>query len=140
MTEITLWRRYEIEAAHQLAAGVPEGHKCRRLHGHRYVITLGLRGPVNPETGMVLEYADFDSQVWPILKRIDHYSLNTLNERHSTSAAQAVSDNPTVELLCVWLVEALGFLRPHSRDLGFRLVGVRIEEDSRSSVEWKEGA
>ena len=131
--EITLWRRYEIEAAHQLTDGVPEGHRCRRLHGHRYVVHVGIRGRIRPN-GMLIEYADLDTQVWPILKRCDHYSLNTLSERHSGPLADACSANPTVELLCAWLVDALGFLR--NPTALFQLAGVRIEEDSRASVEW----
>lgn len=133
--KVTLWRRYEIEAAHQLTAGVSEGHQCRRLHGHRYVITIGIEGDIDPATGMLIEYADLDTQVRPTLRHIDHYSLNTLRERHSTALAEAVSVNPTVELLCAWLVDALGYLRDDRGHL--RLVGVRVEEDSRASVEWR---
>lgn len=131
---LTLWRRYEIESAHQLTAGVPEGHKCRRLHGHRYIVTLGVEGDIIADTGMLIEYTDLDTQVLPVLKRIDHYSINTLRERDSTAAAEAVSENPTVELICAWLVDALGFLRQERQ---LRLVAVKVEEDSAASVEWR---
>lgn len=130
-----LWRRYELEAAHQLTDGVPVGHQCRRLHGHRYVIHIGIEGEIQPN-GMLLEYADLDTQVWPVLRRCDHYSLNTIAERHSGPIAVAFGHNPTVELFCAWIVNALGFLSPTERGL-FRLVGVKVEEDSRASVEWR---
>lgn len=133
--KLILWRRYEIEAAHQLTDGVPEGHRCRRLHGHRYIVQIGIEGNVQPN-GMLIEYADLDTQVWPVLKRCDHYSLNTLTERHSGPMTEAFAANPTVELFCAWLVTALGFLSP-TEGGAFRLAGIKVEEDSRASVEWR---
>ena len=73
-----LERRYHAEAAHQLSAGVPEGHPCRRLHGHRYIITVTIIGDVNPETGMLLEYADIDARVAGVLGFVDHRFTNML--------------------------------------------------------------
>lgn len=48
-------RTYEMEAAHRLTAGVPEGHQCRRPHGHRYRLTVSVSGEVGDD-GMVIEY------------------------------------------------------------------------------------
>jgi hypothetical protein len=84
---------------------------------------------------MLIESGNLDTQVRPILNRADHHSFNTLNERHSTAAAKAVSENPTVELICAWLVDALGFLRQDTNRL--RLTCVRVEADSEISVEWR---
>ena len=42
-----LERTYEAEAAHQLSAGVPDGHPCKRLHGHRYIFTVTIIGDVD---------------------------------------------------------------------------------------------
>ena len=72
--------RYEAEAAHQLSAGVPDKHPCRRLHGHRYVITVSVMGDVDPRTGMVLEYADIDRRVREVLDLVDHRFINFLGE------------------------------------------------------------
>lgn len=134
--KVILWRRYDIEAAHQLTEGVPETHKCRRLHGHRYVVHIGVKGPIASDgPGMVIESSDLDTQVLPILRVIDHWNLNTLHERVPGPITLACAQNPTVERLCVWLVHSLGFMR--QPQCPFKLCGVRVEEDSRSCAEWR---
>jgi 6-pyruvoyl-tetrahydropterin synthase len=126
-----LERRYEAEAAHQLSAGVPEGHPCRRLHGHRYVFTVIIGGDVHPDTGMILEYADVDARVMGVLGFIDHRFTNMLGfeARVVTSGhsdlpvitsdpipglrlveeelAEKVRENSTVENLGAWFVAEL---------------------------------
>ncbi|MFW2389327.1 MAG: 6-pyruvoyl trahydropterin synthase family protein, partial [Polyangiales bacterium] len=34
-----IWREFRFEAAH-LLPNVPEGHKCKRLHGHSYRVRV----------------------------------------------------------------------------------------------------
>ena len=138
---IVLSRRYEMEVAHQLTAGVPEHHKCRRLHGHRYVLVIRIRGPLDPD-GILIEYADLDAIVKPIIRMVDHHSLNTLNERCSTAQAAAVAANPTVERLADWFATRLQLLhsaRAPGADLPSQhaLDYLTLEADSRSSVEWR---
>lgn len=128
-----LFRRYEVEAAHQLSAGVPEGHQCRRLHGHRYLVTVGVELVGQMIDGMVVEYADIDAKVWAVLGLVDHHFLNTLSDRAVVAMEQAreVSKNSTVENFAVWVLKALHLVF-ESR---VRVCTVRIEEDSRSVVE-----
>jgi 6-pyruvoyltetrahydropterin/6-carboxytetrahydropterin synthase len=135
----TLLRRYELEVAHMLTAGVPERHKCRRLHGHRYVLTIGISGEPGAD-GMLIEYANLDRVVKPIVDAVDHHCLNEisgvargLSARCSTKAAAAVQENPTVENLLAWFADRLQFLR----EPRWRLCSIRLEEDSQSSVEWR---
>lgn len=141
---IILSRRYEMEAAHQLTAGVPSGHPCRRLHGHRYVMTIRISGNVAAD-GMIVEYAFIDAAVRPIVKLVDHHDLNSLDQRCSTKEAAAVAANPTVELLALWLATRLQLLesvRSPGGDLpsDIRLESITVEEDSRASVEWRRPA
>ncbi|HSG82331.1 MAG TPA: 6-carboxytetrahydropterin synthase, partial [Gemmatimonadota bacterium] len=53
--QVELNRKFNFAAAHFLPAA-PEGHKCRRLHGHSYEIEIAVRGPVDPETGWLMDY------------------------------------------------------------------------------------
>lgn len=137
-----LSKRYELPAAHRLTAGVPEKHKCRRLHGHNYYLTIRISGFAAPD-GMLVEYDTIDGIVKPILRLVDHQDLNTLNERCSTKEAEAVAANPTVELLIMWFAERLRLVSS-ARSSGADKPGeqmlclhsLKLEEAENVWVEW----
>ena len=85
-------REYTFEAAHHLP-NVPEGHKCRRLHGHSYRITVAVEGEPGDQTGWVMDFGDISAAVKPIVERLDHYYLNEI---------EGLS-NPTSERLARWI-------------------------------------
>ena len=132
---IGLYRVYEMEVSHYLTDGVPERHKCRRVHGHRYVMEIELEGTPG-EDGMLVEYGAIDATVKPIVALVDHYDLNTLDQRCSTPEAAAVAKNPTVELLLVWFLTRLGLLASVRPATVSRLSSIQIGEDSRTGVRW----
>ena len=84
-------RVFQVEAAHQLP-NLPEGHKCRRLHGHSFRIEVAVSGPLDPRMGWVMDFADIDRHVDPLIAQLDHRLLNDIPGL----------DNPTSELLAVW--------------------------------------
>ena len=55
MAQVTLRRRYDLECAHQLHGGLPDGHRCLRPHGHRYEVELHVQG-LPDEYGVLIEY------------------------------------------------------------------------------------
>ncbi|MCG8416676.1 MAG: 6-carboxytetrahydropterin synthase QueD [Proteobacteria bacterium] len=87
-----LVREYRFEAAHRLPR-VPPQHKCSRVHGHSYRVTVVLEGEVDAETGWLVDFADIDTQVDPVIGRLDHRFLNEI---------QGLG-NPTCEMLASWL-------------------------------------
>lgn len=89
-------REFRFEAAHRLPR-VPEGHKCARLHGHSYRVEVTVRGPVDPATGWVCDFAEITAAFAPLLARLDHYYLNDIEGL----------DNPTSENLARWVWERL---------------------------------
>jgi 6-pyruvoyltetrahydropterin/6-carboxytetrahydropterin synthase len=91
-----LSRDYHFEAAHRLPR-VPATHKCSRVHGHSYRVTITVTGPIDPDLGWLLDFADLDRVVDPVIERIDHQLLNEV----------AGLENPTSELLAVWLWRAI---------------------------------
>lgn len=93
---VELVKDFRFEAAHFLP-NVPEGHKCRRVHGHSFRGEVAVRGAVDPVTGWVMDFADLRKAVDPIVARLDHYMLNDI----------AGLDNPTAEMLAVWIWRAL---------------------------------
>ena len=83
---------FRFEAAHFLPQ-VPEGHKCRRIHGHSFRGEVAVRGPVDPKLGWVIDFADLKRAVDPLIKELDHYLLNDI----------AGLENPTSEILAIWI-------------------------------------
>jgi 6-pyruvoyltetrahydropterin/6-carboxytetrahydropterin synthase len=74
----SVMKEFTFEAAHFLP-NVPEGHKCKRLHGHSYRVRVEIEGVVREPIGMVVDYADvkgmFDELVTDVL---DHRLLNEI--------------------------------------------------------------
>lgn len=94
--QVELCRTYHFAAAHHLPQA-PEGHKCRRLHGHSYRIEVAVRGMVDPETGWLMDYGEIDRRVRPVIAELDHRTLNDIPGL----------ENATSEILCGWLWERL---------------------------------
>lgn len=61
-----------FSAAHFLT--IP-GHKCERLHGHNYVVTVAVEGPVDPSTGFVVDFAVLKRVLRPAIDALDHRVL-----------------------------------------------------------------
>jgi len=91
-----LRKTLSFEAAHRLPK-VPAGHKCGRLHGHSFRITLILEGRLQPELGWVLDYTDIKSAASPTLEQLDHHYLNDIPGL----------ENPTSEVLARWIYDQI---------------------------------
>ena len=91
-----LVKDYTFEAAH-LLPHVPEGHKCARLHGHSFRVTVHVEGPVDERMGWVMDYADVSAVVKPVVKQLDHRYLNEIPGL----------ENPTSEHVAMWLWERI---------------------------------
>jgi 6-pyruvoyltetrahydropterin/6-carboxytetrahydropterin synthase len=111
---VELVKDFRFEAAHYLP-NLPDSHKCRRTHGHSFRGEIAVRGPVDPQVGWVIDFADLKRAVQPVIDRLDHYLLNEVEGLQ----------NPTSELLAVWIWEKL-----HAQLPG--LVRVTIEETCTS--------
>ncbi len=87
-----IYKEFTFEAAHRLPH-VPAGHKCSRLHGHSYQVTVHVEGSVEGRAGWVMDFADIKCAMKPVLSRLDHYYLNEIDGL----------DNPTSEVLARWI-------------------------------------
>jgi 6-pyruvoyltetrahydropterin/6-carboxytetrahydropterin synthase len=87
-----LSRDYHFEAAHRLPR-VPATHKCSRVHGHSYHVTITLSGAIDSDMGWLVDFSDIDRVIDPVIARLDHTLLNEIPGL----------ENPTSELLAVWL-------------------------------------
>ncbi len=93
---VELVKEFSFESAHHLPH-VPEDHKCRRLHGHSYRVTLTVKGEVDDKMGWLIDYADIKAAFAPLLERLDHYYLNEIEGL----------ENPTSEVLAKWIWDRL---------------------------------
>ena len=91
-----LFRVFQIEAAHFLP-NVPEGHKCRRMHGHSFRIEVHVSGPLGEKTGWVMDVADLKRAFKPQYDQLDHHCLNAIDGL----------ENPTSENLAQWIWQRL---------------------------------
>jgi 6-pyruvoyltetrahydropterin/6-carboxytetrahydropterin synthase len=87
-----LQRHYGFEAAHFLPK-VPAGHKCARVHGHSYSVDVSIEGNIDETSGWVMDFAEIDEAVSPLIRQLDHQLLNEMDGLA----------NPTSEVLAIWL-------------------------------------
>ncbi len=91
-----IFKVFQIEAAHYLP-NVPADHKCRRMHGHSFRIEVHVAGPLDPEAGWVMDFADLKRAFRPLYDKLDHHCLNDIEGL----------ENPTSENLARWIWQRL---------------------------------
>lgn len=80
----TIRKRFSFEAAHRLA-GLPEGHKCGRQHGHSYAVEVFLAATQLSGPGFVADFADLDPLKRYLTGVFDHQNLNEVLDVEPTS-------------------------------------------------------
>ncbi len=70
-------RKFSFDAAHQLHT-MPEGHKCRRMHGHTYLCEVVCEGEVDPAVGYFMDYGELKAILAPVIEQLDHRYLNDI--------------------------------------------------------------
>ena len=93
---LELLRRYCFAAARRLPR-LPPDHPCARWHGHNFRVELGVQGPLDPDSGWVMDFAALDRLMRPLLEQLDHCCLNELPGL----------ENPTSEHIACWLWQRL---------------------------------
>lgn len=76
-------KEFAFSASHQLD-GLPDGHQCARLHGHNYVLKVGLTGDVKPP-GFVVDYGDLGFIKTWVDEKLDHKHLNDVFDFNPTA-------------------------------------------------------
>lgn len=128
-------RRYRLSASHRLhAPSLSEQEnretfgKCNNPfgHGHNYVIEVTVAGPVDAETGMVVDMVALDD----LARReiVDRWDQTNLNDDPVFAGAYV----PSTENF-VFEVEKI--FERGVRELGVTLVRVRVEETSNNSFD-----
>jgi 6-pyruvoyltetrahydropterin/6-carboxytetrahydropterin synthase len=89
-----IFKEITFEAAHSLP-NVPDGHKCKRLHGHSFKVEIHIDGPVDSKLGWVLDFSEISQAFKPLYDQLDHRYLNEVPGL----------ENPTSENLARWIWE-----------------------------------
>lgn len=116
---VELKKEFTFEAAHKLP-NTPEGHKCRRLHGHSYTIEIEVKGEVGEQSGWLIDFSDIKTAWEPLHAALDHYYLNEIEGL----------ENPTSEVLSGWIWARLAPTLEH-------LSAVTVHETCTSSCTYR---
>ncbi len=87
-----LFKQFTFDSAHFLPR-VPDGHKCKHIHGHTYHLTVFLEGKLDEELQWVMDFAEVKQVIVPVVKSIDHKLLNEIPGL----------ENPTCERIAIWI-------------------------------------
>lgn len=93
---MVIYKKFAFDSAHFLP-NVPEGHKCKNMHGHTYNLTVYLEGDLDTELQWVMDFKELKDVVKPVIERIDHQLLNDIEGL----------ENPTAERIVVWIWEQI---------------------------------
>lgn len=91
-----IYKEFTFEAAHHLP-NVPPNHKCRRLHGHSFKVTIYVEGDISGELGWVMDFSDIKRIFDPLYSILDHHYLNEIDGL----------ENPTSENIAIWIWQRL---------------------------------
>lgn len=90
---MTIYKDFEFDFAHFLPDYIGP---CRALHGHRGRCRVYVKGPVDPKTGMVIDFVVLKKLVKDkIISKLDHTLLNDTIK------------NPTAENIIKWIFDKL---------------------------------
>lgn len=97
--------------------------KCANMHGHHWVVELGVEGNIDPETHMVIDFSELNKFLKEkIVARLDHRTVND------------IIANPTAEFIAHWIKLAWD-IWSEQNCLAVDLVFVRVWETEDSYAE-----
>ena len=109
-------RLFDFEAAHVLPN---HPGKCRDLHGHSYRLGVTVDRPIDPASGLAIDFSDLKAIVErEVVDLLDHRYVNDL------------IDNPSAENMTVWMWRRLQPALPG-------LVEIELWETRRCAVVYR---
>ncbi|MDX1909081.1 MAG: 6-carboxytetrahydropterin synthase QueD [Bacteroidia bacterium] len=125
---VRISKKFRFESAHFLPA-MPEGHQCRRLHGHSFKMDVNVEGEADPETGLLMDFGDIKKIAQPYVDLLDHWCINEVGER----LGEPLLSNPSSENLARWFYEKLA---PHLPGL----YSITVYETCTTRCEYRPGS
>ncbi len=132
-------RRIEFDAGHRV---IGHKHKCKYLHGHRYVLEVTASGEELNNIGMVIDFGDLKTIIksW-IDENFDHNVILHENDRKLGELISAqtkqniyyLKANPTAENIALHL--KFDIIPKLFKDSSFEIVRVKLYETPNAYVE-----
>jgi 6-pyruvoyltetrahydropterin/6-carboxytetrahydropterin synthase len=133
---IYVTRRERFNAAHRMfrpdwsdEKNLEVFGKCSNplWHGHNYVLFVTVKGPLDPETGYVVDLSHLSNLIRDeITEKLDHKNINL--EVEFMKGIIVSSENLAIG---IW-----NQLEPHIKRMGIHLHCIRIEETENNYVEY----
>jgi 6-pyruvoyltetrahydropterin/6-carboxytetrahydropterin synthase len=87
-----IYKEFSFDSAHFLPL-VPEGHKCRNMHGHTYKLKVYIKGQPDPLYGWIMDFKELKDVVGPVINQLDHKLINDIKGLENPTAATGVIYN-----------------------------------------------
>lgn len=140
---ITISKQFRFEASHVLPK---HPGKCSRLHGHSWVLTVSVFGPIDEETGFVCDFDRLKSAVnLHLIDLVDHQHLGQgaaiCRAKNDDVGAQAPPLGqefyPSSENLVVAFAKMLNPFIKEIRNGQVTLAEIALEETCTSRAVWR---
>jgi 6-pyruvoyltetrahydropterin/6-carboxytetrahydropterin synthase len=87
-----IYKEFSFDSAHFLP-NVPDGHKCKQMHGHTYRLRVVLKGERDARLGWIMDFKELKDAISPVIDLLDHKLINDIKGL----------ENPTAENITVWI-------------------------------------
>src|SRR5678816_3759086 len=91
-SEMQIYKEFSFDSAHFLP-NVPEGHKCKNMHGHTYRLRVCIEGKPHPHFGWLMDFKELKDVVGKVIDQLDHKLINDIPGL----------ENPTAEFITIWI-------------------------------------
>ncbi len=90
--EMQIYKEFSFDSAHYLP-NVPEGHKCKNMHGHTYRLRVVIEGQPDPHFGWIMDFKELKDALTPVIDQLDHKVINDIKGL----------ENATAENITIWI-------------------------------------
>ena len=112
MPNVQIMKKIEFDAGHRL---MHHNGLCKNVHGHRYKVEVEVSGPIDPQTGLILDFSALSHllNVW-VKDLMDHACLVSREDKALLTFLQENSfkhcvlpSETTAESIAQWIFDAL---------------------------------
>jgi 6-pyruvoyltetrahydropterin/6-carboxytetrahydropterin synthase len=90
--EMQIYKEFSFDSAHFLP-NVPEGHKCKNMHGHTYRLKVVIEGEPDQHFGWIMDFKELKDALTPVIDQLDHKVINDIKGL----------ENATAENITIWI-------------------------------------